>query len=129
MQASVMVLALAALAATSAAAQRGEKPVAPRAGVQAPAPAAEIAMSQSPNPTGDEGTIQRISSAMLSYTVLEVQGGWPMLPPKTKLAPGSKGGDADTRPQVASAARASGFVLQSADTPHDYKQVSYRDSQ
>jgi murein L,D-transpeptidase YcbB/YkuD len=37
---------------------------------------------------------------------------------------------ADARPQVASAARASGFVLQSADTrPPDVKQVSYLDSQ
>jgi hypothetical protein len=36
---------------------------------------------------------------------------------------------ADARPQVASAARASGFVLQSADTRRDYKQVSYLDSQ
>jgi murein L,D-transpeptidase YcbB/YkuD len=37
---------------------------------------------------------------------------------------------ADARPQVASAARASGFVLQSADTrPPDVKQVSFLDSQ
>ncbi len=50
-------------------------------------------MSQSPNPTFDEGTIQRIAAAMLSYTVLEVQGGWPLLPPSAKLAPGSKGPD------------------------------------
>ena len=37
---------------------------------------------------------------------------------------------ADARPQVASAARASGFVLQSADTrPAPVQQVSYLDSQ
>jgi hypothetical protein len=37
---------------------------------------------------------------------------------------------ADARPQVASAARASGFVLQSADTrPAPVSQVSYLDSQ
>jgi murein L,D-transpeptidase YcbB/YkuD len=37
---------------------------------------------------------------------------------------------ADARPQVASAARASGFVLQSADVrPAEVKQVSYLDSQ
>jgi murein L,D-transpeptidase YcbB/YkuD len=36
---------------------------------------------------------------------------------------------ADARPRVASAARASGFVLQSAGTRGDLKQVSYLDSQ
>jgi hypothetical protein len=37
---------------------------------------------------------------------------------------------ADARPKVASAARASGFVLQSADTnPQPVQQVSYLDSQ
>jgi hypothetical protein len=91
MQKSMIGLALAALVATPAAAQVGAKPASPRAGVQAPA--ARLAMSQSPNPTVDEGTIQRISAAMLSYTVLEVQGGWPMLPGGTKLVPGSKGPD------------------------------------
>ena len=59
------------------------KPSAPAA---KPAAAARILVSQSPNPTFDEGTIQRISAAMLSYTVLEVQGGWPTLPPSAKLA-------------------------------------------
>ena len=37
---------------------------------------------------------------------------------------------ADARPQVASAARASGFVLQSADTRRpDVREVSFLDSQ
>ena len=66
------------------------KPSAPAA---KPAAAARILVSQSPNPTFDEGTIQRISAEMLSYTVLEVQGGWPTLPANAKLAPGSKGPD------------------------------------
>jgi murein L,D-transpeptidase YcbB/YkuD len=65
----------------------------PQAPAAKPAAAARILVSQSPNPTFDEGTIQRISAAMLSYTVLEVQGGWPTLPPSAKLAPGSKGPD------------------------------------
>lgn len=65
----------------------------PQAPAAKPAPAARILVSQSPNPTFDEGTIQRISAAMLSYTVLEVQGGWPTLPANAKLAPGSKGPD------------------------------------
>jgi L,D-transpeptidase YcbB len=60
-----------------------------------PATAAQprVLVSNSSNPTFDEGTIQRISAAMLSYTVLEVQGGWPTLPASAKLAPGAKGPD------------------------------------
>jgi murein L,D-transpeptidase YcbB/YkuD len=65
----------------------------PQAPAAKPAAAARILVSQSPNPTFDEGTIQRISAAMLSYTVLQVQGGWPTLPANAKLAPGSKGPD------------------------------------
>jgi len=38
----------------------------PQAPAAKPAPAARILVSQSPNPTFDEGTIQRISAAMLS---------------------------------------------------------------
>jgi len=56
-------------------------------------PTRRALVSTSPNPTFDEGTIQRISAAMLSYTVLDVQGGWPTLPANTKLAPGAKGPD------------------------------------
>src|SRR5882724_6830678 len=51
----------------------------------------KVLVSNSSNPTFDEGTIQRIAAAMLSYTVLEVQGGWPMIPSAAKLAPGAKG--------------------------------------
>jgi murein L,D-transpeptidase YcbB/YkuD len=50
-------------------------------------------MSQSPLPTYDEGTVQRIEAAMLSYTALEVQGGWPTLPATAKYAVGSTGPD------------------------------------
>jgi murein L,D-transpeptidase YcbB/YkuD len=50
-------------------------------------------VSASPHPTFDEGTVQRIAAAMLSYTVLEVQGGWPTLPASAKLALGAKGPD------------------------------------
>ena len=48
-------------------------------------------VSASPHPTFDEGTAQRISAAMLSYSALEVRGGWPTLPASTKLAPGAAG--------------------------------------
>ncbi len=88
MQKALIAFLPAVLMATPAAAQHEEKALAPRA-----APAPRLAMSQSPNPTVDEGTIQRISAAMLSYTALEVQGGWPTLPANAKLAPGVKGPD------------------------------------
>jgi murein L,D-transpeptidase YcbB/YkuD len=60
-------------------------------------PAAQVAkpaihpVSKSTDPTFDEGTYQRISSAMLSYSSIEVRGGWPMLPAGTKLGPGASG--------------------------------------
>lgn len=88
MQKALIALLPAVLMATPAAAQHEEKALAPRA-----TPAPRLAMSQSPSPTVDEGTIQRISAAMLSYTALEVQGGWPTLPANAKLAPGVKGPD------------------------------------
>src|SRR5262249_60775944 len=56
------------------------RPAPKPAATRAPSPAPVVRMSQSPDPTFDEGTIQRIAAAMLSYTVLEVQGGWPTLP-------------------------------------------------
>jgi murein L,D-transpeptidase YcbB/YkuD len=58
-----------------------------------PSPSRRALVSTSPQPTLDEGTVQRISAAMLSYSALEVQGGWPTLPPTAKLNPGSKGPD------------------------------------
>jgi murein L,D-transpeptidase YcbB/YkuD len=88
MQKALIALLPAVLMATPAAAQHEEKALAPRA-----TPAPRLAMSQSPSPTVDEGTIQRISAAMLSYTALEVQGGWPTLPANAKLAPDVKGPD------------------------------------
>jgi murein L,D-transpeptidase YcbB/YkuD len=88
MQKALIALLPAVLMATPAAAQHAEKALAPRA-----TPAPRLAMSQSPSPTVDEGTIQRISAAMLSYTALEVQGGWPTLPANAKLAPDVKGPD------------------------------------
>src|SRR5436190_12146527 len=85
-----VTLLLAAALAAPALAQGGPKPAPTRVPAQGPA----LRMSQSPDPTFDEGTIQRMAAAMLSYTVLEVQGGWPMLPPSSgKLAPGSTGPD------------------------------------
>jgi murein L,D-transpeptidase YcbB/YkuD len=46
----------------------------------------------SPEPTFDEGTYDRINAAMLSYSALEVRGGWPTVA-KVNLAPGASGPD------------------------------------
>jgi murein L,D-transpeptidase YcbB/YkuD len=70
----------------------------------APAPKAQAApsepglptlahVSSSPLPTLDEGTAQRMAAAMLTYSALEVRGGWPTLPATAKLAPGARGPD------------------------------------
>ena len=49
-------------------------------------------ISNSPHPSYDNDTARRISAAMLSYSTLEVRGGWPTLPADvTKLAPGASG--------------------------------------
>src|SRR5262245_16932497 len=93
MQKTVIFVALAALIAAPAMAQvaaPAPKPVPARAPAKAQ-PTTKVVMSQSPHPTFDEGTIQRMGAAMLSYTALEVQGGWPTLPASTKYTPGSKG--------------------------------------
>lgn len=51
-----------------------------------------LRVSTSPHPTFDEGTIQRISAAMLSYSTIEVRGGWPTLPAEVMhLTPGASG--------------------------------------
>src|SRR5689334_17766343 len=47
--------------------------------------------SKAPEPTYDEGTGLRIAAAMLSYSAIEVRGGWPALPANAKLAPGATG--------------------------------------
>src|SRR5436190_21359996 len=46
----------------------------------------------SPEPTFDEGTYDRINEALLSYSAIEVRGGWPALA-KVTLEPGAKGPD------------------------------------
>jgi murein L,D-transpeptidase YcbB/YkuD len=50
-------------------------------------------VSASPVPTLDEGTARRMAAAMLTYSAIEVRGGWPSLPASAKLAPGARGPD------------------------------------
>src|SRR5262249_11403794 len=39
----------------------------------------------------DEGTYQRLSEAMLSYSALQLRGGWPTMPANVKFEPGASG--------------------------------------
>lgn len=48
-------------------------------------------LALSADPVFDEGTYQRIKEALLSYSAIQVRGGWPMLPADAKLAPGVSG--------------------------------------
>jgi L,D-transpeptidase YcbB len=52
--------------------------------------AAELALSN--DPVFDDGTYLRIKQTLLSYSDIEVRGGWPALPADAKLAPGASGG-------------------------------------
>jgi murein L,D-transpeptidase YcbB/YkuD len=45
-------------------------------------------VAAAPEPAFDEGTSMRIAAAMLSYSAIEVRGGWPTLPANAKLTPG-----------------------------------------
>ncbi len=85
------------VALSSALAQRTTPPDSPRkpAATQAAAkaPARPVASFwTSPEPTFDEHTYDRINAAMLSYSAIEVRGGWPAVA-KVNLAPGEKGAD------------------------------------
>ena len=81
-----------------------------QAGARAPARAKVLSVNAKPNarsstaearsaaalaisayPTFDEGTYKQIKEALLSYSAIEVRGGWPALPTDAKLAPGVSG--------------------------------------
>jgi murein L,D-transpeptidase YcbB/YkuD len=51
--------------------------------------AAELALTS--DPVFDDGTYLRIKQTLLSYSDIQVRGGWPMLPADAKLAPGTSG--------------------------------------
>ena len=53
--------------------------------------AAELALSS--EPVFDDGTYLRIKQTLLSYSDIQVRGGWPVLPADAKLAPGGSGPD------------------------------------
>jgi murein L,D-transpeptidase YcbB/YkuD len=113
MRSSILVGLLTAVWAAPALAQGGAPPAAapakpavaaparpPQPNAAKPAPAATAAkptpasrsaaeLARSADPTFDEGTYQRIKETLLSYSVLQVRGGWPTIPADAKLAPGA----------------------------------------
>jgi L,D-transpeptidase YcbB len=87
------------LAAVPALAQVAHPPAAKHTVPAKPSPAstpemrsaAELALSS--DPVFDEGTYQRIKETLLSYSDIQVRGGWPTLPADAKLAAGASGPD------------------------------------
>ena len=67
------------------------KPAAKPASTPESRSAAALALSA--EPVFDEGTYQRIKETLLSYSAIQVRGGWPTLPADVKLAPGASGPD------------------------------------
>ena len=49
------------------------------------------ALALSAEPVFDEGTYQRLKEALLSYSAIQVRGGWPSLAADAQLAPGGSG--------------------------------------
>ncbi len=89
-----VTLLLAGIVAAPAFAQTATPPKSrPQTAAKPPAAAARSVVSTSAQPTFDEGTSQRMAAAMLSYSAIEVRGGWPTIPASTKMAPGAKGAD------------------------------------
>jgi len=83
-----------------AGAQLGGAAVAPPAPHPAQAAAQQLEAGQAvaptptfPDPTFDEGTAQRIAAAMLSYSAIQVRGGWRPLQQSTNMVPGAMGGE------------------------------------
>ena len=98
MRSAVLAFLAAGLMAGPALAQTGSPSPKPKSKAQTEAKApkkslpAATRISNSPYPSYDNDTARRISAAMLSYSTLEVRGGWPTLPPDVaKLAPGASG--------------------------------------
>jgi L,D-transpeptidase YcbB len=71
--------------------QAKAKPAAKPASTPESRSAAALALSA--DPVFDEGTFQRMKEALLSYSAIQVRGGWPTLLADTKLAAGASGPD------------------------------------
>jgi murein L,D-transpeptidase YcbB/YkuD len=79
------------LPAKSGVAAKPAKPAPAVASTPESRTAAELALGS--DPVFDDGTYLRIKQMLLSYSAIQVRGGWPSLPPDAKLAPGASGPD------------------------------------
>jgi len=59
--------------------------------VSTPEGRSAAALALSPEPVFDEGTYQRIKEALLSYSAIQVRGGWPNVAADAQLAPAASG--------------------------------------
>ena len=78
-------------AGPAAAAPAAKQPAKPAQPARTPASRSAAALAATREPILDEGTYQRISQAMLSYSALQLRGGWPKLPANVKFEPGASG--------------------------------------
>ena len=87
------VLGQAAMQPTKPARQNpaATKPAQPAKAVATPESRSTALLALSGDPVFDDGTYQRIKEALLSYSDIQVRGGWPSLPADAKLAPGASG--------------------------------------
>ncbi len=86
--------AAASPAPTAVARPRQTQTKTPRATAKAsstPETRSAAALALSADPVFDEGTYQRIKEALLSYSAIQVRGGWPALPADAKLGPETSG--------------------------------------
>jgi murein L,D-transpeptidase YcbB/YkuD len=82
----------AAVGATNPTHVSAPKPV---AAASTPEQRSAAALALSHEPTYDDGTVQRIKDAALSYSDIAVRGGWPIIPADAKFAPGVAGPNDD----------------------------------
>jgi murein L,D-transpeptidase YcbB/YkuD len=66
-------------------------PAKPAVAASTPESRSAAALALSHEPTYDEGTVQRIREAALSYSDVAVRGGWPTFPADAKFVPGLQG--------------------------------------
>jgi murein L,D-transpeptidase YcbB/YkuD len=65
----------------------------PTASASTPESRSAALLATSSEPVFDEGTFERIKAALLSYSDIQVRGGWPSIPADAKLVPGASGPD------------------------------------
>ena len=71
--------------------QAAAKPLHPAKTPSTPESRSAAALAMSADPVFDEGTYQRIKETLVSYTTIQVRGGWPAIPADAKLTSGASG--------------------------------------